>query len=299
MAIYNYKKKKKAFRKKLSKKKAVKKKAKKKVKITSKEPDSGYKIGIENWEHELILSHRMVDEIRNKFEIGDIFSIGESYEWEDDGKVLFDTYYKYGKDTDAPFKYEVVWKDKWNIPHYRRIESDGSYGVRIWSLLESYSDSTRWGVMSEHDELTLDQVYPIDQGYVDATIMGVKYDPLTDYKDKCRQLEEEDKSKVEDWYRIVASNRKLRLYTGSDRYLNSMKKKYKMGDVVHHDAIGDMTFRLIEDDIIVMVDSSGKAHTYSNKDLKNHKFYKSAPMPLPNIYHIDKKQRVAWKPEDL
>jgi len=227
---------KKKAKKKATKKKAVPESEASKVKNYMK--DRNKYIGDEFYPNLAIQLEKL-----KKFSVGDILHLYDYDAWGGEEYKLR-TY----SGSDYPCKHKVIGIDKLGFPHIAEIMTTGHISDYISPLVEhiecGIDDLSIEGV-------AVDNMIKLDPDFLDATIMGIDYDPIAEFILAKAEKTKKIKEKVAEHFNLLAHNKKLKIHVGSARGRAKFVKEIKVGDERYCGKFGLMTLTIKQDDMMV------------------------------------------------
>jgi len=223
--------------------------------------------------------HKEINKV-SKFKVGDIVNLAYLNYDSNEPTYIHEAYTYNNIKTDVKVKYKVVYTDEANIPHIQKIKQNGEFG-NITSILSNMC------IWDELDDFNTDfnKAFTYDEDFIDSTIFDCEYNPLISIEASKIDAENKGRILVEEWYRIHAYNKSLRLHSGSKEKIKQLRDKLKIGDTIWCNYIGSLTLKInsADDDIMVFEDGSRRLHAFNTTDLKVTKLYKQSPSPYPCV----------------
>lgn len=277
---------KKKLSKKVAKKKATKKKAVKKKVKTNDDIIDQYSSRIEerllnDSSDERKLVHAL-EKIKS-YSLGDIVFHRE-YSW--DGN--YD--YNYYDSTDIEVRHKVTYIDSLGYAHIQRIKSDGTLNPYFTSMVEEFMYALQDDFFF-NNSFYIDKMFEIDDKYVDSTIMGTEYDPLSELKEfykeeEAEQAKEEQQMELlaKEYYEIKDRRKALRIYLGGHKF-NSFAKKLEPGKEIYSEHYGKLTVKHADKDKDMYVFTYGTDGllAFDKTMLKKLVLFESEPEILPYV----------------
>ncbi len=223
---------------------------------------------------------KQMDKLK-QFSVGDVINVrdydGEDYEIE---------YYWYeNNETEVEIKHAVVYVDSEGFPHYVTIEADGSLRTYASSALADMEETIDEcaAVISGEDYDVTKSIF-LDPDFIDATILqDDNYKPLAMYEEAKVEKDKDMKEDAIMYWNFKEHNRKLRMYTETDRGRERFYNTLDIGSTVFTYEHGEMVVKIKQDYMIVFDCGMSRLITLRYSLLGDYKFYSQEPEVLPNV----------------